>query len=164
MLLSLRLKQWKVLFVVMLLSKVVAPLLAIFYFHFSWYSWGTLYFQRFLHGSYLIKKPHLRQEPSLSGKGYRPFCMKCKENMKSQGGEVTFAYSSAEATFLHFRCRTYVNCRCSSEWLFFLRRLLGRMIPVFWWPSPCMGLPILVVAFLYWPHWASFLGLGICLV
>ena len=30
-----------------------------------------------------------------------PFCMKCKENMKTRRGAVTFAYSSAEATFLH---------------------------------------------------------------
>ena len=29
--------------------------------------------------------------------------MKCKENMKIGRGVVTFAYSSAEATFLHFR-------------------------------------------------------------
>jgi hypothetical protein len=27
--------------------------------------------------------------------------MKCKENMKTRRGAVTFAYSSSEATFLH---------------------------------------------------------------
>ena len=40
MLRSLHLKHWKVLFVVILLSNVVAPLLANFDLRFSWYSWG----------------------------------------------------------------------------------------------------------------------------